>query len=99
MSYIFVGKSNRLTKIVEIVSEAARQTLKKKGMNIAPWRKTEYILAKWLSPYTRATPHGGEAESAPKTIGGKARERDIAELELMFGKESSPLSADEKIGN
>ncbi|KAF5752345.1 hypothetical protein HS088_TW01G00253 [Tripterygium wilfordii] len=53
--YIFVGKPDRLGQIVSIVSEAAKQSLKKKGMHFPPWRKAEYIRAKWLSPYTRAS--------------------------------------------
>lgn len=54
--YIFVGKTDRLQNIIAIVSEAAKQSLKKKGMHIPPWRKAEYVKAKWLSPYTRVTP-------------------------------------------
>lgn len=56
LPYIFVGKSDRLQSIIAIVSEAAKQSLKKKGMHIPPWRKAEYVKAKWLSPYTRITP-------------------------------------------
>ncbi|XP_010274246.1 PREDICTED: uncharacterized protein LOC104609584 [Nelumbo nucifera] len=52
---IFVGKADRLQQIVGIVSDAARQSLKKKGMHIPPWRKAEYMNSKWLSPYTRTT--------------------------------------------
>ncbi|KAI4329731.1 hypothetical protein MLD38_028082 [Melastoma candidum] len=46
---IFVGKEDRLRKIITIVSEAAKQSLKKRGMPVPPWRKTEYIMAKWFS--------------------------------------------------
>ncbi|KAE8660679.1 hypothetical protein F3Y22_tig00116951pilonHSYRG00641 [Hibiscus syriacus] len=56
LPFIFVGKANRLQKIIAIVSEAVKQCLKKKGMHIPPWRKAEYIKAKWLSPYNRITP-------------------------------------------
>ncbi|XP_059660433.1 uncharacterized protein LOC132306872 [Cornus florida] len=56
LPYIFVGKSDRLQRMVSIVSEAAKQSLKKKGMHFPPWRKAEYVKAKWLSPYTRTTP-------------------------------------------
>ncbi|KAL2323499.1 hypothetical protein Fmac_027878 [Flemingia macrophylla] len=52
---IFVGTCERLQSIVTIVSEAAKQSLKKKGMHVPPWRKAEYVKAKWLSPYTRTT--------------------------------------------
>lgn len=46
---IFVGDANRLDKIITIVTEAGRQSLKKKGMPLPPWRKAEYVKAKWLS--------------------------------------------------
>lgn len=53
---VFVGKCDRLQRIISTVSEAAKQSLKNKGLHVPPWRKTEYVRAKWLSPYTRATP-------------------------------------------
>lgn len=54
---IFVGKTDRLEKIIGIVSEAAKQSLKKKGMPLPPWRKADYVKAKWLSPFTRIEPN------------------------------------------
>ncbi|XP_021764326.1 uncharacterized protein LOC110728958 [Chenopodium quinoa] len=56
LPHIFVGKSDRLSKIICILSEAAKQSLKKKGMHIPPWRKADYVQAKWLSPPTRIAP-------------------------------------------
>ncbi|CAL5193695.1 unnamed protein product [Lathyrus oleraceus] len=53
LPYVFVGKSDRLQSIVAIASEAAKQSLKKKGLHVPPWRKLEYVRSKWLSPYTR----------------------------------------------
>lgn len=53
LPHIFVGKPDRLQKIVNIVSDAAKQSLKKKGMPLPPWRRAEYVKAKWLSPCTR----------------------------------------------
>ncbi|KAL6500539.1 hypothetical protein OROHE_025905 [Orobanche hederae] len=50
---VFVGKPDRLEKIISIVAEAAKQSLKKKGMPLPPWRKADYVKAKWLSPFTR----------------------------------------------
>lgn len=55
LPYIFVGNPFRLQRIVSIVSEAAKQSLKKKGMPVPPWRKAEYVKAKWLSPHIRAS--------------------------------------------
>lgn len=53
---IFVGKADRLQRIISIVSEAAKQSLKKKGMPCPPWRKAEYVKAKWLSNPIRPAP-------------------------------------------
>lgn len=52
---IFVGRADRLQQILCIVCDAAKQSLKKKGLHIPPWRKAEYMRAKWLSPYKRTT--------------------------------------------
>uniref|UniRef100_A0A0D9W050 Uncharacterized protein n=1 Tax=Leersia perrieri TaxID=77586 RepID=A0A0D9W050_9ORYZ len=50
---LFVGTPDRLGQIVAVVAEAARQSLKKKGLHFPPWRKPEYMRAKWLSPHVR----------------------------------------------
>lgn len=54
LPYIFVGKADRLRRIIAIASEAAKQSLKKKNLHIPPWRKAEYVNSKWLSPHARA---------------------------------------------
>ncbi|KAL2934558.1 Casein kinase I isoform delta-B [Bienertia sinuspersici] len=66
LPHIFVGKSDRLSKIICILSEAAKQSLKKKGMHIPPWRKADYVQAKWLSPPTRIA-STSTATTAPVT--------------------------------
>ncbi|XP_008775235.1 uncharacterized protein LOC103695641 [Phoenix dactylifera] len=53
---VFVGKEDRLQQIVSVACEAARQSLKKKGLHFPPWRKLEYMRAKWLSPFERTAP-------------------------------------------
>uniref|UniRef100_A0A5B6ZUU6 Uncharacterized protein n=1 Tax=Davidia involucrata TaxID=16924 RepID=A0A5B6ZUU6_DAVIN len=98
LPYIFVGKADRLHQIVSIVSEAAKQSLKKKGMHVPPWRKAEYTRAKWLSPHTRTTPppndavkqteneNKNELENQPCLV---TTESDCGELELIFGEKAS----------
>ncbi|KAL7610780.1 uncharacterized protein LOC111878117 [Lactuca sativa] len=56
LPYIFVGEADRLQQILSIVSEAAKLSLKKKGMHIPPWRKFEYMRSKWLSAHIRTLP-------------------------------------------
>ncbi|KAJ7979959.1 Protein of unknown function (DUF506) [Quillaja saponaria] len=102
--YIFVGKSDRLRQIVSIVSEAAKQSLKKKGMHFPPWRKAEYMRAKWLSPYTRATQlpsFSVRTDVVPETkdlnkndLVSVAAESDCGELELIFGENTTLSEAD-----
>ncbi|KAM1083791.1 hypothetical protein ACFX19_022546 [Malus domestica] len=98
LPYIFVGKSDRLGQIVSIVSEAAKQSLKKKGMHFPPWRKAEYMHAKWLSPYTRNAVHRPENGTLPASetqvvISDAPTEADnlsdCGELELIFGESTS----------
>ncbi|KAF3456916.1 hypothetical protein FNV43_RR01570 [Rhamnella rubrinervis] len=95
--YIFVGKSDRLGQIVSIVSEAAKQSLKKKGMHFPPWRKAEYMRAKWLSPHTRTAqppPINDTVAVAeqlkPNDDAQDDHSSDCGELELIFGEKTSP---------
>lgn len=96
---IFVGKSDRLLQIISIASEAARQSLKKKGMHIAPWRKAEYVKSKWLGPHSRiaaaVVQNPDEARPKPEVI--QVSESERGELDLIFGEEtSSPSHSPEK---
>ncbi|KAG8061148.1 hypothetical protein GUJ93_ZPchr0003g18552 [Zizania palustris] len=59
---LFVGTPDRLGQIVAVVAEAARQSLKKKGLHFPPWRKPEYMRAKWLSRHIRC---GDKVVAAP----------------------------------
>ncbi|GKE44977.1 hypothetical protein Tco_1472261, partial [Tanacetum coccineum] len=49
---IFIGKPDRLQMIINIVSDAVKQSLKKKRMLLPPWRRAYYVKAKCLSPCT-----------------------------------------------
>ncbi|PIA31595.1 hypothetical protein AQUCO_04900117v1 [Aquilegia coerulea] len=102
---IFVGKTDRLRQIVSIVSDAAKQSLKKKGMHIPPWRKTEYMRAKWLSSYTRTTANSADEPIEPvvlsdqsgidpKTKSCSIKTKNFSgDFELIF-KEKSSFSGD-----
>ncbi|KAF7851103.1 hypothetical protein BT93_L4540 [Corymbia citriodora subsp. variegata] len=96
LPHIFVGKAERLGQIVAIVSEAARQSLKKKGMHVAPWRKAEYMRARWLSTYTRSFKGDADADAGapaddadPEKTGGE-KETVYGDFELIFGVEEPP---------
>lgn len=52
---IYVGTTDRLLQILNVMTEAVKRSLKKKGMFLPPWRKPEYVKAKWFSSYKRTT--------------------------------------------
>lgn len=101
---IFVGKADRLQKIVHLLTEAAKLSLKKKGMPCPPWRKVEYVKAKWLSTYTRMTPvlmpiasnstsePGTACKTTKEAIKEETSEVFRGEMNLVFGGKSSPLA-------
>ncbi|KAK6161461.1 hypothetical protein DH2020_004842 [Rehmannia glutinosa] len=109
LPYIFVGKSDRLLQIISVASEAARQSLKKKGMHIAPWRKSEYMKSKWLSPHTRIKqlkltnlPQDDAVEEPPEAAQPETKpdnqevlDSEVGELDLIFGEKMSLLESEE----
>ncbi|XP_071718061.1 uncharacterized protein [Rutidosis leptorrhynchoides] len=50
---VFVGKSDDLKQIVKLISDAARRSLKSKGLLLPPWRKNRFMQNKWFGPYRR----------------------------------------------
>jgi uncharacterized protein (TIGR01615 family) len=52
---LFVGRADKLCEIVKIMCDAARRSLKERGMYIPPWRKYRYMQAKWMGSYKRTT--------------------------------------------
>lgn len=73
---IFVGRAEQLHWIVNVMSDAVKLSLKKRGMHLPPWRRPEYMRAKWFSSYNRTTsdiwdkpteselPHGSVASAS-----------------------------------
>ncbi|XP_074565807.1 uncharacterized protein LOC141822267 [Curcuma longa] len=72
---VFVGRPDRLQQIVAIASEAVRQSMKKKGLHVSPWRRHEYMRTKWFSAYQRAAAvEESEAENNSRTVTAAAIE-------------------------
>ena len=90
LPYIFVGTCERLQSIVALVSEAAKQSLKKKGMHVPPWRRAEYVKAKWLSPYTRTTNSANDIKEEKK----KEEQQQQLLKENLFAAESESSGED-----
>ncbi|GJU58703.1 longifolia 1-like protein [Tanacetum coccineum] len=53
-----------LQKIINIVSDAAKQRLKKKGMPLPPWHKADYVKAKRWVVEVMATANGYTIDDA-----------------------------------
>ncbi|XP_010930481.1 uncharacterized protein [Elaeis guineensis] len=49
----FVGKPKHLNRIVHILCDAGKRSLKEKGIHIGPWRKRKFVQKKWSSPHKR----------------------------------------------
>ncbi|XP_057514127.1 uncharacterized protein LOC130795872 [Actinidia eriantha] len=50
---VFVGRSEELKQIVKVMSDAAKRSLKIRGLSLPPWRKNRYMQNKWFGPYRR----------------------------------------------
>ncbi|CAN6322305.1 unnamed protein product [Urochloa humidicola] len=92
---LFVGTPDRLGQIVAVVAEAARQSLKKKGLHFPPWRKPEYMRAKWLSPHVRCGGGGDKpAAAAPLSAATPVQAASFSgEFELVFDRKPNKDAA------
>ncbi|XP_059664378.1 uncharacterized protein LOC132310180 [Cornus florida] len=52
---VFVGRSEELKQVVKVMSDAARRSLKSRGLHLPPWRKNRYMQNKWFGSYRRTT--------------------------------------------
>ncbi|KAL6567056.1 hypothetical protein OROMI_015460 [Orobanche minor] len=52
---VFVGKNEDLCHILKATSDAAKRSLKSKGLYLPPWRKHRFMRNKWLGSYRRTT--------------------------------------------
>ncbi|PIN20935.1 hypothetical protein CDL12_06359 [Handroanthus impetiginosus] len=52
---VFVGKGEDLKPILRSMSEAAKKSLKSRGLHLPPWRKHRFMQNKWLGSFRRTT--------------------------------------------
>ena len=52
---VYVGRADRLQQLVDFMTFATKRSLQKRSMHLPPWRRAEYMRAKWLSTYKRVT--------------------------------------------
>ncbi|XP_021887102.1 uncharacterized protein LOC110806518 [Carica papaya] len=73
---VFVGKSEELKRFIRIMSDAARRSLKSRGLSLPPWRKNRYMQNKWFGPYKRTSspnPASSSTTSIPPVNGVNCR--------------------------
>lgn len=76
--HIFVGKLEELKQVVRLMCNAIKSSMKSIDMYIPPWRRIEYMQAKWFSSYRRitdevATKRTSSSLSSSRSIGFDAR--------------------------
>ncbi|KAL8496200.1 hypothetical protein ACS0TY_020058 [Phlomoides rotata] len=52
---IFVVKSEDMKQILRVMSDAAKRSLKSRGLHLPPWRKHRFMQNKWFGSYRRTT--------------------------------------------
>lgn len=67
---VFVGGSEDLKSIVKLTCDAAKRSLKSRGLHLPPWRKNRYMQNKWFGPCRRSAAAGVSMapESAKSTV-------------------------------
>ncbi|GAV80598.1 DUF506 domain-containing protein [Cephalotus follicularis] len=53
---VFVGKAERLRALIKILCASAKKCMKEKNMHLGPWRRQEYMQAKWFGTCYTTTP-------------------------------------------
>lgn len=63
-SSVFVGKLGTVERVVGLMCAAMKKSMRRSGMHLPPWRRKEYVQAKWLSSsYDRSCKGGVEKEA------------------------------------
>ncbi|GJN24729.1 hypothetical protein PR202_gb12487 [Eleusine coracana subsp. coracana] len=97
---LFVGTPDRVGRVVAVVAEAARQSLRKRGLHFPPWRKAEYMRAKWLAPHYRCS--GGDDDEAvtkaPVDAACLSREIELRFDDEVITKAPEAAAADDEVG-
>lgn len=57
---IYIGSTAKLKRLLQIMADAAKFSLKQNSMPLPPWRSLPYLQAKWQSEYERKCCVDGE---------------------------------------
>lgn len=61
---VVVAREEAVGRAVRVAADAARRSLRSHGLHVPPWRKSRYMLAKWLGPYKRSPSTSSPASGA-----------------------------------
>eukprot|EP00850_Spirogloea_muscicola_P010756 SM000064S19778 [mRNA] locus=s64:579293:580789:+ [translate_table: standard] len=71
---LFVGRPERLQRLVDLMSDGARRSLRHRGMHLPPWRRPEYMRAKWMAVSRHTTTDtddvAADATASPQSLMG-----------------------------
>ncbi|CAM0884322.1 unnamed protein product [Alopecurus aequalis] len=84
-----VAREESVGRAVRLASDAARRSLRAHGLHVPPWRKTRFMLAKWLGPYKRSPSSTSSPVSGPMQTTGT----DIKCRAVGFFPSPSPAPA------
>lgn len=70
---IFVGTADELMRIVKVLCDGARKSLRSSDLSVSPWRKNRYVQNKWFGPYRRTMNPIPEKSSATETAAAAFR--------------------------
>ncbi|XP_045817055.1 uncharacterized protein LOC123910066 [Trifolium pratense] len=68
--FVFVGKVEELKKVVRLMCNAMKDSMKTMDMPVPPWRRNSYMQAKWFNTYKRTT---NEVAASKFNIGFEAK--------------------------
>eukprot|EP01018_Ginkgo_biloba_P021425 Gb_09444 [translate_table: standard] len=89
---IFIGKPAKLEQILQIMSKAAKCSLKQNSMPFPPWRTLEYMKAKWFSACQRSsvdhTLNPRQIMRMPEASGTKRCAEQLVHLKTFLKKET-----------
>ncbi|XP_074568470.1 uncharacterized protein LOC141825006 [Curcuma longa] len=77
---VAVAGEEAFRRVVREVADAARRSLRTQGLHVPPWRKSRYMLAKWLGPHRRTT-----STVPPAALRGESKCREYNRLQAAPG--------------
>lgn len=88
---VFVGKAERLVNLVNILCAASKKCMKDRKMHLAPWRRQDYMQAKWRgTPLHKAAPP--PPPPPPSIVLLKAPPKPTASLLTFYFLETLPAA-------